>query len=51
LERIHGFPGLFARSICFIALYATGTLILKLSSDVLPVWNTLLKKTGIKKGE
>ena len=51
LGHLHGFPGLFARSICFIALYATGTLILKLSSDVLPVWNTLLRKTGIKKGE
>lgn len=50
-SNLHGFTGLFTRSICFIALYATGTLILKLSSDVLPVWNTLLKKTGIKKGE
>ncbi len=50
-STIHGFAGLFARSICFIALYATGIVALKLSSDVLPVWNTLVKKAGIKKGE
>jgi O-antigen/teichoic acid export membrane protein len=50
LGNIHGFAGLFARSICFILLYATGALTLKLSSDVLPVWNTFVKKTGIKKG-
>ena len=50
-SNIHGFAGLFIRSISFIALYAAGTVILKLSADVLPVWNTLLKKAGIKKGE
>jgi O-antigen/teichoic acid export membrane protein len=46
-----GFTGIFIRSICFIILYVSGTLILKLSADVLPVWNTFLKKLGIKKGE
>lgn len=50
-DNFHGFPGMVIRSICFIALYAAGIVILKLSVDVLPVWNTLLKKTGIKKGE
>ena len=50
-NSIHGFAGLFIRSSCFIALYAIGTLTLKLSSDVLPVWNTLINKAGIKKGE
>ncbi len=50
-NNYHGFPGMFIRSICFIAIYAAGTVYLKLSVDVLPVWNTLLKKTGIKKGE
>ncbi|MDB5277005.1 MAG: lipopolysaccharide biosynthesis protein [Ferruginibacter sp.] len=49
-NSIHGFAGLFARSIAFIALYAAGTVSLKLSSDVLPIWNTLVKKVGIKKG-
>jgi O-antigen/teichoic acid export membrane protein len=49
-NSVHGFAGLFARSIAFIALYAAGTLTLKLSSDVLPIWNTLIKKVGIKKG-
>lgn len=46
-NNLHGFAGLFARSLCFIALYASGAIALKLSSDVLPVWNTLLKKTGL----
>jgi len=46
-----GFTGMFLRSICFLILYVSGTLILKLSVDVLPVWNTALKKLGIKKGE
>jgi len=46
-----GFTGMFIRSICFILLYVSGTLALKLSADVLPVWNTFLKKLGIKIGE
>ena len=50
-QNIHGFAGMFVRSIAFIIIYATGTLLLKLSSDVAPVWNTLLKKIGIKKEE
>ncbi|MBC7421857.1 MAG: polysaccharide biosynthesis C-terminal domain-containing protein [Ferruginibacter sp.] len=48
-DKIHGFTGMFSRSTVFILLYATGTILLQLSSDVLPVWNTLLKKIGIKK--
>ena len=48
-QNIHGFAGMFIRSIAFIIIYASGTLLLKLSSDVSPVWNTLLKKIGIKK--
>jgi hypothetical protein len=49
--NFHGFAGMVIRSVCFIALYVSGTILLKLSVDVLPVWNTLLKKAGIKKGE
>ncbi len=35
------------RSLCFILIYITGTLLLKLSPDVIPVWNTLKKKLAI----
>ncbi len=50
-SNLHGFVGMFTRSICFIILFAAGTLALNLSADVLPVWDTFLKKAGIKKGE
>ena len=50
-DSYHGFTGMVIRSICFITLYASGTLLLKLSVDILPVWYTLQKKVGIKKGE
>jgi O-antigen/teichoic acid export membrane protein len=50
-NNYHGFPGMIVRSTCFILLYAAGTIYLKLSADILPVWNTLLKKTGIKRVE
>lgn len=45
-----GLIWIIIRSTCFVILYAAGTLLLNLSSDVLPVWNTFLKKLGIKKG-
>ncbi len=48
-QQLHGFAGMFVRSIIFIIIYAAGTLLLKLSTDVLPVWNTMLKKIRIKK--
>ena len=50
-DKYHGFAWIVARSSCFLLLYISGTLLLNLSADVLPVWNTLLKKVGIKKGE
>jgi len=46
-----GLLWLFIRSIVFIVLYGIGVLSLKLSSDVIPVWQTALHKIGIKKGE
>ena len=48
-ENIHGFPGLVIRSIVFILLYGAGTLLLKLSPDMVPVLKTLKKKMGMKK--
>jgi len=47
LAGVHGFPGLFSRSLVFIGIFAAGVLGLRLSDDVLPVWNTLKKKMGL----
>lgn len=44
-----GFWWMVIRSTVFLSIYIFGMLKLELSSDVLPVWNTLLKKIGIKK--
>lgn len=48
-HNLHGFAGMISRSITFLVLFTGGTIILKLSPDVMPVWNTLQKKLGIKK--
>jgi O-antigen/teichoic acid export membrane protein len=37
---------MIARSLAFIALYMTGVLGLRLSEDVLPVWQTIKKRIG-----
>ncbi|MFT3679364.1 MAG: polysaccharide biosynthesis C-terminal domain-containing protein [Ferruginibacter sp.] len=44
-----GFWWMVLRSSVFLGIFITGMLKLNLSSDVLPVWNTMLKKLGIKK--
>ena len=46
-----GFWWLVIRSSCFLVIYISGTLWLKLSSDIIPVWKSLQKKAGIKKGD
>jgi O-antigen/teichoic acid export membrane protein len=46
-RNIHGFMAMAARSLCFIIIYAGGTYLLKLSPDLIPVWNTLKKKLAI----
>jgi hypothetical protein len=48
---MHGFAGLILRSILYLVLFIAGTLLLKLSPDIMPVWQTFKKKLGIKKGE
>ena len=47
-NSLHGFLGMVIRSCCFILLYAGGSILLKLSTDIIPIWNTLLKKLRIK---
>jgi len=46
-DAYHGFLWLVARSVVFIAIFATGAVALHLSDDILPVWRTLKKKLGI----
>lgn len=50
-DKYQGFLWLVIRSSCFIAIYGAGTIYLQLSSDIAPIWATLQKKMGIKKGE
>ena len=46
-QNMHGLPGLFLSNI-FCILYGTGAVYLKLSPDVVPVWNTIKKRIGIR---
>jgi O-antigen/teichoic acid export membrane protein len=50
-DSIHGFAGLFARSIAFLLLFISGTFVFNLSPDVIPVWHVFQKRLGIKKGD
>jgi hypothetical protein len=45
---MHGFAGLFLRSIVFCILYGTGAVYLKLSPDIIPVWNSFKKRIGLR---
>ncbi len=47
-DSYHGFAWLVIRSVSFIALYGSGTILLQLSSDIIPVWNTLQKRLGFR---
>ncbi len=50
-NNMHGFMGMTTRSTLFLLLFIAGTFLLKLSPDIIPVWQTLQKRLGIKKGE
>jgi len=50
-DSLHGFSGMIARSIVFIVLFVSGSFLLKLSPDLVPVWQTVQKRLGIKKGD
>ena len=43
----HGIPGMMLRTVFFLVVYSGGALLLKLSPDIIPVWNTLKKKIPI----
>jgi hypothetical protein len=42
-----GFGWIVLRSSLFVIIYVSGVLLMKLSPDVIPVWNTLKKKIGL----
>ncbi len=50
-DKYQGFAWIVIRSSAFLLLYISGTLFLNLSADVIPIWHTVLKRTGIKKGD
>ncbi len=49
LIGFHGLLGILLRSLIFIAIYAGGAFALRLSEDMMPVWNTVRKRLGIRK--
>ncbi len=40
-RNVHGFQGIFARSIAFIILFGVPVIYFKLTPDIVPVWNTI----------
>lgn len=48
-NNLQGFVWMIIRSTVFAAIFITGVLTLKLSPDVLPVFETIKKRLGIKK--
>jgi O-antigen/teichoic acid export membrane protein len=47
-QNIHGLPGLFLRSFVFCVLYGSGAVYFKLSPDIIPVWNSVKKRIGLR---
>lgn len=46
---MHTFLGIVLKSVVFLILYGGSVIYLNLSPDVLPVWKTIQKKSGMKK--
>lgn len=46
-RNVHGLPGLFVRTICFIVLYGGGIIYFNISPDVQPIWSTIKRRIGI----
>ena len=47
LLDFHGFWGMTLRSLVFLGIFGTGVVGLRLSEDVMPVWNTVRKRVGL----
>jgi O-antigen/teichoic acid export membrane protein len=50
-RNMDGFVGMICRSVFFMILLTGGALILQLSPDLMPVWQSFKKRLGIKKGD
>jgi O-antigen/teichoic acid export membrane protein len=50
-NNLQGFGAMVLRSVLFLVLFIAGAFVLKLSPDLLPVWQTIQKRLGIKKGD
>ncbi|MES2431286.1 MAG: polysaccharide biosynthesis C-terminal domain-containing protein [Bacteroidota bacterium] len=50
-DKYQGFMWILLRSCSFVLLYAAGVISLKLSADIIPVFETAKKRMGIKKGD
>jgi O-antigen/teichoic acid export membrane protein len=50
-ENLQGFFGMLIQSIAFLILFITGSFMLKLSPDLIPVWQAFQKRLGLKKGD
>jgi O-antigen/teichoic acid export membrane protein len=48
-SRYSGLIGIAVRSLVFVGLYGGGVLALRLSDDVAPVWQTVMKRVGWRK--
>ena len=44
-----GFGWIVLRSLIFLLIYVSGIILLKVSADIEPIWNTILKKLGIRR--
>lgn len=44
-----GFGWIVIRSMVFLGIYITGVVALKVSPDIIPVWQTITKKIGLRK--
>lgn len=49
LDKHQGFVWIVIRSALFCLLYISGVLLFKVSPDIQPIWQTILKRVGIKK--
>lgn len=47
-RNMHGLAGLFLRSVFFCGLYGTGSVYFRLSPDIIPVWNSIKKRIGLR---
>jgi Membrane protein involved in the export of O-antigen and teichoic acid len=50
-SSMHNFIGIVIKSLVFLALYGGSVIYFNLSPDVLPVWQSIQRKSGMKKGD